>query len=97
MLFMASHITADETGITVRKLFGERRAVWDEISGVESGGGNLVIRLHPRGRVVAPSFEFWSGTGKRELIQFVAANLAQRGVQITGSVKAVFLAGDRER
>jgi hypothetical protein len=95
LLLMTARITADEAGITVRRLFGERHARWEQIAGMESGGGNLVIRLRPRGRLVGPSFEFWSGPQKHAIIQFIGAKLAELRIEGESSVRAVFQAGDR--
>ena len=95
LLLMSARVSADESGMTVRKLFAEHHVPWEQIAGMEWGGGNLVIRLRPRGRLVGPSFEFWSGPQKQALIQLIEAKRAELNFEAKSSTRALFQAGDR--
>jgi len=95
LLLMSGRITADDTGIVVTRLLSRGRAEWVDVTGVEYGGGNLVFRLAPRKRVVLPGPEFWSGVDKAPLVKLIDAKLAERGVQMKATLRAILQAGDR--
>lgn len=96
LLLMSGRITADETGISVERLFSGGCARWTDVTGVEYGGGNLVFRLGPGKRVILPGPEFWSGTGKASLLSLINAKLIERGVQMKATFRAILQAGDRQ-
>jgi len=70
-------------------------AEWVAIAGVEYGGGNLVFRLAQRKRIVLPGPEFWSGSGKVSILKLIDSKLAERGVQMKATFRAILQAGDR--
>lgn len=96
LLLMGGRLTADATGIRIKKPLSDKTVLWDEIAGVRYGGGNLVFDLKSGGRVVAPSSEFWFGLDKAALVSGVRERLAERGITAASSARAVAHAGDRE-
>jgi len=95
LLLMSGRITADDAGISVERLLSSGRAEWVDVAGVEYGGGNLVFRLAQRKRVVLPGPEFWSGSGKVSILKLIDSKLAERGVQMKATFRAILQAGDR--
>jgi hypothetical protein len=95
LLLMSGRINADERGIVVLRLLSIGRAEWTAITGVEYGGGNLVFRLAPKKRVVMPGPEFWHGAGKAPLLRLMDQKLAEQGVQMKPTFRAILQAGDR--
>jgi hypothetical protein len=95
LLLMSGRINADERGIVVLRLLSIGRAEWTAITGVEYGGGNLVFRLAPKKRVVMPGPEFWHGAGKAPLLSLMDQKLAEQGVQMKPTFRAILQAGDR--
>jgi hypothetical protein len=95
VLLMSGRINADERGIVVLRLLSIGRAEWTAITDVEYGGGNLVFRLAPKKRVVMPGPEFWHGAGKAPLLRLMDQKLAEQGVQMKPTFRAILQAGDR--
>jgi hypothetical protein len=95
LLLMSARINADEKSIVVLRLLSVGRAEWTAVIGVEYGGGNLVFRLAQKKRVVMPGPEFWRGAGKAPLLRLMDQKLAEQGVQMKPTFRAILHAGDR--
>jgi hypothetical protein len=95
LFFMSATISADVTGLTIAKPGHISRLMWEEVERVAEGGGNLVF-YSKRGRATAPSFEFWVGPEKAELIALLSQKLDERNVPFrSGSLRASTHVGDR--
>ena len=95
LFFMSATLTGDAEGLTVARLTTTAKVRWADVERVATGGGNFVLYTKS-GRVTAPSFEFWSGPQKHELINLLFAQLEARGVPFQGnSLRASTHVGDR--
>jgi hypothetical protein len=54
-----------------------------------------VFSVAQKKRVVMPGPEFWHGAGKAQLLRLIDQNLAEQGVQVKSTFRAVLQAGDR--
>lgn len=95
LLLMGARLTGDDVGIQIHRVHSQAAFQWDDVASVERGGGNLVFRLKNKARAVIPDVEFWSGKDKPMLLQLVAEQLQQRGIQPQVKVRALLQAGDR--
>lgn len=95
LLFMSAEISGDAVQLTVRRIQSEAHVRWEEIEKVAEGGGNLVFYTK-MGRVTAPSFEFWTGADKGNLLALLQTKLEGRDVPVRiGSLRAMIHVGDR--
>ena len=67
LLLMSAEVSGDAERLTVRRIRSEVSVKWEEIERVSEGGGNLVFYTKA-GRVTVPSFEFWSGAERGDLL-----------------------------
>ena len=94
LLFMSARITGDDNRLTVQRLQNEVSVAWPSIIKARVGGGNLVLYTK-EGRLSLPSFEFWSGREKMQLMNLMAIKFHQQEVSLGPSARAIFHAADR--
>ena len=94
LLFMSARITGDDNGLTVQRLQNKAFVAWPSITKARVGGGNLVLYTK-EGRLSLPSFEFWSGREKMQLMNLMAAKFRMQEVSLGLSVGAILHAADR--
>lgn len=95
LFLMSATLCADAGGLTVKRPGSLKTVKWTQITRVAEGGGNLVIHTD-KGRITAPSFEFWSGPDKVAFTGLFIEMLDKRGIPFrAGSLRASMQVGDR--
>jgi len=96
LFFMSATLSGDAEGLTVARIGGKKAIRWADVERVAAGGGNLVLYKKGGGRVTAPSFEFWRGREKSDLVLLLSAKLKEHAIAFSGaSLRAMVHFGDR--